>query len=824
MGEPLLKKAIAEREQAMGRNHVSLVDALRELSEIERSLQRYGEAEANIRRALALAKKGRQEPRNIALILGALGDLELSQRRFAEAERTLKEALALHEKALLTDSTPQLGHVFTLLQLVRLYQQTERYDDASSFAERALVVVEKVLGPDHPTVADQLEIVATMHEGNSRYDEGDALRKRALAIIERAYGRESIVFAKSLKGLGGVYGSQGRNQEALALLLRALEIAEKALGANSPDLYPFYSDIGSRYLGQKRYSDAEPFLMRALAGLEKAHTVDPFVVGVQLTGILRGLAVAHIAQGHYPEARAFIDRALAVSEAVLGANHSQFGNTLNSLGALLLMQDQVDEAERLLERALPITERAGKDTSMYADTIAGLGMVSFQRDDWAKAYAALKRASETYIALDQRAAAGGAARANTGPPQSIPHSVLYLAQAFTAFRLAEKDEAAANDLRDDAFQMVQRAQSSQTAAALGQMAARFSTGTSALAVLVRNRQDLGVEWQALDARLTNALAAPQREQANEQALRQQLADLATRLDALNARIAKELPEYAALANPQPLSVADARKLLGPQEALVVIAGFTNQSLVWAIGPDVVHWFRLPLGEEEFAREVAALRCGLDNSLWNNPDNYDTCVETVKKYRYDANFDGQFVQILPFDLDRAHGLYKALLAPIEDVIKDKQLLVVPSGALIGLPFSVLVTEPPKARIPDSAAGYREASWLGARQPLTTLPSVASLRSLRQFAKAGRASKRYLGVGNPLLDGPRDGEWKDYYTQQAEAARSKSCLSPSRPVEVAGLPFSRRSVGNFEAFEAPASTSSRLTDPRGPPTSCVRSSVD
>ena len=154
--------------------------------------------------------------------------------------------------------------------------------------------------------------------------------------------------------------------------------------------------------------------MRALAGLEKAQGYDPFVVGVQLTEILRNLAVCHIAQGHYPEARAFIDRAMAVSERMLGANHSQFGNTLNSLGALLLLQEQTDEAERLLERALPITERAGKDSSIYADTIAGLGMVHFQREDWAKAYAALKRASAIYVAIDQRAAAGGAARANSG--------------------------------------------------------------------------------------------------------------------------------------------------------------------------------------------------------------------------------------------------------------------------------------------------------------------------------------------------------------------------------------------------------------------------
>ena len=71
MGEPLLREGLAQRERAMGRNHASLVDALRELAEIERSLQRYGEAEAHIGRALALAKKAKQDPKKIALLLGA---------------------------------------------------------------------------------------------------------------------------------------------------------------------------------------------------------------------------------------------------------------------------------------------------------------------------------------------------------------------------------------------------------------------------------------------------------------------------------------------------------------------------------------------------------------------------------------------------------------------------------------------------------------------------------------------------------------------------------------------------------------------------------
>src|SRR5262249_23133989 len=73
-------------------------------------------------------------------------------------------------------------------------------------------------------------------------------------------------------------------------------------------------------------------------------------------------------------------------------------------------------------------------------------------------------------------------------------------------------------------------------------------------------------------------------------------------------------------------------------------------------------------------------------------------------------------------------------------------------------------------------YRKAAWLGIRQASTVLPSVASLKSLRQFAKDGHASKPFLGVGNPLLEGPQDDpDWGDQYRRLALAARNQQdCL--------------------------------------------------
>ena len=145
-----------------------------------------------------------------------------------------------------------------------------------------------------------------------------------------------------------------------------------------------------------------------------------------------------------------------------------------------------------------------------------------------------------------------------------------------------------------------------------------------------------------------------------------------------------------------------------------------------------------------------------------------------------------------------GLYQALLGPAEDLIKSMHLLIVPSGPLTSLPFNVLVTKPPKTAIPAKLADYRKVVWLGTRQPITVLPSVASLKALRQFAKASHAAKPYLGIGNPLLDGPQQHpQYGAYYKKQAQAARDKQTC-PNTLTERTALTAARPLAGFARLF--------------------------
>jgi hypothetical protein len=67
--------------------------------------------------------------------------------------------------------------------------------------------------------------------------------------------------------------------------------------------------------------------------------------------------------------------------------------------------------------------------------------------------------------------------------------------------------------------------------------------------------------------------------------------------------------------------------------------------------------------------------------------------------------------LGFDLAVAHELYAALFGQIEDLIKGKQLVIVPSGPLTSLPFHVLVTEQPKTARAPELAHKRQPSPIG-----------------------------------------------------------------------------------------------------------------
>jgi hypothetical protein len=196
-----------------------------------------------------------------------------------------------------------------------------------------------------------------------------------------------------------------------------------------------------------------------------------------------------------------------------------------------------------------------------------------------------------------------------------------------------------------------------------------------------------------------------------------------------------------VASPAPITVAEVA-LLKEGEARAVPDTPEEESFVWAVTKADVRWARSALSTAALAREVAALRCGLDATAWYGAGK-QMCAKALGIAPEKAPAPGQ---PLPFDHGRAHKLYTALFGPVQDLIKGKHLLVVPSGPLTQLPFQVLVTRQP------AFSDRRAAAWLAREHAVTVLPAVSSLRALRRVGTPSIAPRPIIGFGNPLLNGP------------------------------------------------------------------------
>jgi tetratricopeptide (TPR) repeat protein/CHAT domain-containing protein len=686
--EPLYTRALANTEKALGADHPRVGVALNNLAGMYGAQGRYAEAEPLYKRALAIAEKalGPDHP-DVGRDLNNLAVLYRAQGRYAEAEPLYTRALAIDEKALGPDH-PDVGR--DLHNLAELYHAQGRYAKAEPLYTRALAIDEKALGPDHPDVGTALDNLAQLYHKQGRYAKAEPLYKRALAIAEKALGTEHPDVGIRLNDLAELYRAQGRYAEAERLYTRALAIAEKARGPDHPDVGTALDNLAQLYVAQGRYVESEPLYKRALAITEKALGPDHPDVGIRLAS----LAELYHAQGRYADAEPLCTRVLAIAEKALGPDHPDVGTALNNLAGLYHDQGRYAEAEPLYKRALAIDEKAlGPDHPDVGRDLNNLAALYFEQSDWASAAKNWRSSTGVIIRRAQRGTLIGEALTGKTKSEAIQRSSQFWGLVKVVHRLASKELDQASSLRET-FQTAQWAQSSEAAQSLSEMAARAAKGDPKLAALVRERQDLVAEWQRRDQVRSAAVgqAPDKRNREAEAANLARLTAIDTRIAAIDQELAAKFPDYAVLASPTPLSVEDVQAQLGPDEALVLFLDTPEwkptpeETFIWVVTKTDARWVRSDLGSPALTGVVAALRCGLDyEGSWTDPH----CIDLLKVKYTHADHD-VFRKPLPFDLALAHALYEGLFDQIEDLIKYKQLVIVPSGPLTQLPFQVLVT--------------------------------------------------------------------------------------------------------------------------------------
>src|SRR5262249_44286445 len=133
----------------------------------------------------------------------------------------------------------------------------------------------------------------------------------------------------------------------------------------------------------------------------------------------------------------------------------------------------------------------------------------------------------------------------------------------TTHRLVAEGRGDAQQMASEMFETAQWGAGSEAASSLVQMAARSAKDSPELAALIRERQDLLGEWKSKDKGLVAARAEPpaRRNPDAEKVLSERLGAIDVRFGEIDKRLAKDFPEYAALASPRPVALADVQASL-----------------------------------------------------------------------------------------------------------------------------------------------------------------------------------------------------------------------------------------------------------------------
>ncbi|XP_012676699.2 nephrocystin-3 [Clupea harengus] len=259
----------------------------------------------------------------------------------------------------------------SMRRLANLYETLGRFlkdlgllTQAVAPLQRSLEIRETALDPDHPSVAQSLHQLAGIYVQWRKFDNAEQLYKQALEISESAYGPEHGSVARELDCLALLYQQKNKYEQADKLRKRSVRIRQK-MAHQKGHMYGFT-------LLHRRTLQLEELTM----GNDSADCAKT----------LNELGVLYYLQNNLETAKMFLSRSLEMRQRVLGPEHPDCAQSLNNLAALHCECHEHESAEELYEQALDIRKRAlAPDHPSLAYTIKHLAILYKRRGKLEKA-------------------------------------------------------------------------------------------------------------------------------------------------------------------------------------------------------------------------------------------------------------------------------------------------------------------------------------------------------------------------------------------------------------------------------------------------------
>jgi CHAT domain-containing protein/tetratricopeptide (TPR) repeat protein len=764
-GEQLRKQGSAEsRRQAIEKYGEALrlwraagdsrgaVQALDELGSLSRDLGENPRALEFLTEALPLVRTIRDRALEahtlyyLGRVYGSLGERQRALDYYKQALPLLREAGNRKEEAETLDGIGEVHYwldemqtaVDSFQQALPLARAAKDRDEEASILNN-LGVVHFSLGERKKALDYYDQVLPLVHAAGDRDGEAQTLSNIGLAYSalgerQRAldYYRQSLTLqravgnrageARTLNNTGKVYDELGDQQRALDYYSRALpllrEVGDRnAQGNTLNNMGMAYQLLGEAMKALDYYNQALALERDVEDRSGEAQTLD-------------NVGRVYSSLGEREKALDYYNQALHLLLAI-GTRGGE-ARTLNNIGAVYAALGEWQKALDYYNQALPLRRAVG-DRDGEAVTLGNMASVERDRGNLRQALVESEGAIKIIESLRTTVLNERLRASYFSTVQST-----YTLYVDVLMRLERLHPGEGNQAR--AFEASDRARARSLLETLAEAQADIHRGVDpallerehSLAQLLRGKE-------AVQTKLLNGLHSE--EQA--EALKKEIEEIRARYEQVEAQIRAASPGYAALTQPQPLSVAEIQHQLDSNTLLLEYALGEERSFLWVVGPDSIRSFELPKLRD---LDAAARRF------------YD--LLTARKQRVKRETDQQkrrrLAQAERLYPEVAARLSQMLLGPVAGFLAGKRLLIVSEGALQYIPFAALPEPPGETAHRGLRRAVRRDSLvpLIVRHEIIGLPSASTLVALRQATRERQPASEIVAVlADPVFD-PQD----------------------------------------------------------------------
>ena len=393
-------------------------------------------------------------------------------------------------------------------------------------------------------------------------------------------------------------------------------------------------------------------------------------------------------------------------------------HVLLSIGNLHLIRGAPQQALEVLPQALAILQTSG-DRFNEAQTHYGL----------ARAERALDNLNAARQHIEAALAKTEALRTDVGSQQLRASYLASVHQYYELhlellMQLHQAQPNAGYEAR--ALQASERARARSLVELLTEARANIRVGVDA--TLLAREQTLAQQLNAKAQRQLQ-LTAQRNNEAQVQTLKREISALEDEYNQVEVAIRQSSPRYAALTQPQPLSLSEIQAQLDPDSLLLEYALGTERSWVWAVTKDSITSFALP-GRAQI--ETVALQVRAALLARGQRQRGETARQREARL---TQADTQFAE-------SSAALSQMILGPVAARLENQRLIVVADGALQYVPFGAL---------PDLVVGKNQTQPINtSHQPLIvsheiiSLPSASTLAVLRTETAHRKPAPKALAV--------------------------------------------------------------------------------